>query len=125
MEFLSRLFSILDDFDQHDDLYFRTGQRFGGGSFAEPASFFINCNDLFYWATADLEEITPENIDLLEQSFADAKAACQFGELYGGALFAARSRGMRPQQPAYAQYPAEMHPLFDAAGPVRDRASEG
>lgn len=95
---------------------------------------YINCNDLFAWATADAEEVTPENISVLEQAIKDVK---EVGGLlcYAEALFACRVRKMRPQKPAYPgmirskehktyilnpnirQQDLKLHKLFDDCGP--------
>lgn len=105
--------------------------------------FMVNANDLFYWATADGEEITPENLPVLKQAVRDVRAA--FGVTdepapslrsepwdrwyhagsRGATLFCCRVRGMRPQRPCYEHIPTELHALYDACGPVRDRRDEG
>lgn len=81
------------------------------------------CNDLFWWATADCEPITPANVELLEQAWAALKGLDQ--DYYVGDLFAAMSRQMRPQQPCYERMNEHVKVLFDACGPVRDRKDEG
>jgi hypothetical protein len=75
--------------------------------------FFVICNDQFYWATADGERVTDENIDILEQALKD-------GGDWGPALFCSRSREMRPQGALYAHIPQELWHWFDATGPERD-----
>jgi hypothetical protein len=82
-----------------------------------PITFFVNCNDLFWWATSDAEKITPENISVLEQSIAE----CGEHALEGVELFCCRVRKMRPQGCCYKKIPRELWPLFDAAGPERDQ----
>jgi len=83
-----------------------------------PLTLMVNCSDFFHWATADCVEIAPDDLDTLEQAFADVKAAD--ADLYWGAsLFAARKRGMRPQRPVYRQMDAALAALFDACGPER------
>jgi hypothetical protein len=55
---------------------------------------FVNCSDTFEWGTADLEEIKPEDIELLQQCLDDLK---EIDERYFlGELFAARKRNWRP-----------------------------
>ena len=128
MAFVRRLLEIGEEYEAHSILNWRCGEKYGGGRFADPASFFVNVNDVFWWATADLEEITPENIEELERAFADCQEAGGYvGTAYGHVLFAARQRAMRPQQPAYPKDAdmAGICVLFDAAGPVRDRKDEG
>ena len=98
-------------------------------------SFGANCSDVFYWGTADVEDITPEDLGLLDECLTDLMAVDAPYLL--PELFCARRRGMRPQTPFgrkydrhTQQYPEDtMSPkvraLFDAAGPVRDRKDEG
>ena len=87
--------------------------------------YSINMNDMFYWACADSEEITPENIHVLEESYRDLKALAEtdpnarFMEVYTGTLFACRVRGQRPQGAAYPSN-KEVWPLIDACGPERE-----
>ena len=105
-------------------------------------TFMVNCNDLFWWATADGEYITPDNLPILLKAVQDVRAALGVPSEPGGAdrerwerwydapsfageLFAARVREMRPQRPCYKSYPPELVPLFDACGPERDPKEEG
>lgn len=106
--------------DRQSSLFWRTDAEYA------PVTFFINCNDEFWWATADCERITPENLPELHQAIKDCQVAegdkwCSWGPL----LFCARVRKMRPQQPAYPKDEPAVAALFDAAGPVRDRKDEG
>lgn len=90
-------------------------------------ALFIECSDFFYWGTADVEPIeTDADVELLERSIAECREL--MGETYpneGPLLYCARHRGMRPQQPYYQYLDESTRALFDDAGPVRDRASEG
>lgn len=79
-----------------------------------PITFFINCNDLFFWACADCETITPENLPILAQAYEDS-------EYLGAALFCARVRKMRPQGAWYSYCDRKEWPLFDACGPEREK----
>ena len=107
--FIDRLLRLLAEYDYCDQV-----------SWGEDLRFCVNCNDLFFWATADGEWITPENIDVLEQCFRDCKAASPVvGTVYAGELFACRVRNMRPQGAAYPKDEL-LWPLFDAAGPERE-----
>lgn len=83
------------------------------GEFA-PLTFFVHCNDLFTWGSADCEDVTPENIALLDQSYTDCRK-------YGSDLFCARVRKMRPQGAVYSMIDKEYWPLFDACGPERPK----
>ena len=138
LEFITDVLEILDIDADYGDLNeavftFVRGRRI---------TFMVNANDLFYWACSDGEDITPENLPLLTQAIRDVRAALgvptqpSAGDSaawdkwwnaghQGAVLFAARVRGMRPQQPCYKSWPAELHPLFDACGPARDRKDEG
>lgn len=86
-----------------------------------PITFLVNCNDAFWWATADAERITPDNIGVLEQALADCKAAdATIGNLHASLLFVCRVRQMRPQGAYYKHIEDQFRPLFDAAGPPRE-----
>lgn len=78
------------------------------------------CNDLFYWATADAEEIAKDDVPLLERTLADLQKT---GEPYLLAeLFAARKRKMRPQKPCYKNFNEATSALFDACCTEEKRA---
>lgn len=101
---------------------------------------FAICNDTFAWATADCEEIEPEDVPLLRKCLEDLLAIERehadkrmedmsrssrndlVATAYLPALFAARKRGLRPMAACYedenAMGPA-VAALFDAAGPER------
>ena len=82
---------------------------------------WVNCSDVFFWGTADFEQVTAENIIELERACSDAQAAGDFNEVYGPELFCARVRKMRPQGAWYkgdADSKA-LRELFDACGPRR------
>jgi hypothetical protein len=53
-------------------------------------SFYVNCNDVFSYATADSEPITPENFPILEQTLKDL--TLEDHSAYTIELFASRSR---------------------------------
>jgi hypothetical protein len=99
-----------------DKFYFDTD---GGIVIAE------NCNDLFFWACADAEDITPRDLPLYEQAIKDCEAIQPSYSAYAGTIYACRKRGMRPQNPCYSGYPKELWPLLDAAGPERDEKTAG
>ncbi len=101
-------------FEHCDDLWWRTDNEYA------PVTFFVNCNDLFFWASADLEKVTKDNIADLEQAYIDADLADpELGTVYASLLFCARMRKMRPQKPYYKSLPVLLHPLFNACGPER------
>ncbi len=121
LEFIMRVLKTVE-FDNCDDIFWRTD-----GEYA-PITFLAMCNDMFWWGTADCEEITPENIDVFEQAFADCRAAAgRAGTFYGTSMFVARVRKMRPQGAAYPPMVAgeeaqrrALWALFDACGPARE-----
>ena len=81
--------------------------------------FYIGCSDLFTWGSADAEEITMENLPLLEPAIIDALAADSVGgEIYGTSLFCCRSSKCRPQKSVaahIAKFP-RLLVLFKAVG---------
>lgn len=79
---------------------------------------FINTNDIFYWATSDLDFVEELDLPLLRQSVEDCKAAGDVG--WGDILFAARKRGMRPQTCVMKSMSEEVRKLFEACGPERE-----
>lgn len=118
---------LMAQYDDRDSLYWHWDEK------EKEMRLFVTCNDLFYWATADLEEITHENIHLLERSYVDCQIANEVsGVMYATELFACRARGMRPQGAAYPtditfryddhdeiDSQAGIRALMDEAGPER------
>lgn len=119
--FLKELFELLDQYDAHDDLWWRTGKVYGGGQYDEPATFMIKCSDAFWWGTADLEDVNEGNVHLLRQAFEDCKKADpRLGTCYGSTLFVARIRKMRPQGAAYPKDSPGICQLLNECGPERE-----
>lgn len=89
----------------------------------EDIRFYALCNDTFWWATADAEQITPGNVDVLESVINDLRACAsesdRVPEVYMADLFAARVRKMRPQRPFYKKLSPSVAKLFDECGPAR------
>lgn len=112
VDFLRRVLAVFA-FDNCDDLWWRTD-----GEYA-PATFFVLCNDLFEWGTADVEPIRIEDLPLLEQTAEDVRPLVPMLNCVGD-LFAARKRQMRPQGASYKYIPEVLWPLFDACGPERE-----
>ena len=112
-QFVQRVLTLLAKHDAHGDVFWWTEDTMA------PITFLVNCNDLFYWACADCEPLTPENIDELERAYEEV------GHMYASELFCARVRKMRPQPPCYKNWPPEIAAKFDACGPVRDPRSCG
>lgn len=108
--FVFRVLNLFCKEDSHDILFWRVDDG--------EIRFFVNCNDIFDWASADLEEITPENIIELEKAVADVKAMGSNETYEAFYLFCARMRKRRPQGAAYPS-DRKLWPLFDAVGPER------
>ena len=113
---------IATGFGYCDDLWWRMSDEN-----PQTLQVFIRCSDLFIWGCADVEQITEENIDLLEQTFAECEE--RFGKYrakWAGALFGARVRKMRPQDAWYnriigtnSDEDVAWRALFDATGEKR------
>ena len=114
------IMSYLSKKDICDSIWWRCDGEYS------PITFLVNCNDLFYWAQADCEELTIENLPILKKSINDCeKIDPVCGALHGCDLFCCRVRKMRPQQPAYPKRSEGLYVLFDACGPERDQKDEG
>lgn len=114
-DFILRVLQAFDRADSYDSLFWKARVD-------EPIRFFANCSDLFYWATADAEEILPEDLPLLEQTLEELIEIDERHLL--AELFCARKRGMRPQGACYRGMYGfrnpEVRTLFDACGPERE-----
>ena len=101
-------FTILDD----------DGYWAGEGNQNGQLSIGVNCNDLFWWATADLEPIeTAEDVASLEECLA-------IDDVYGPTIYACRRRKMRPQNCVLRDMPAEIVPHLESCGPARALADD-
>jgi len=80
----------------HDHIWWRCD-----GEYA-PITIWVNCNDLFYWAQADAEDLNIGDLPILEQAIVDLSAIDDvLGACYSTDLYCCRKRQMRPQKPAY------------------------
>ena len=105
-EYIKRVLEITEEYDDYDAVMWRSEKN-------RDIIFYVICNDFFAWGTADAVELTPESLDLFEQSYIDANAAYVHGQVYGSLLFCARIRKMKPQDPYLLNIiPKEMHHLF-------------
>lgn len=84
----------------------------GNEDVPQGVSLWINCSDTFFWASADGEGISREELPELLECY-------KLSPQYGGDLWCARKRQMRPQTACYEIYPKEEWCLFDAAGEPR------
>jgi hypothetical protein len=153
-EYIVELLKIFRELDMEDELYWHFHAKpydWQNPEYVEYPTFWVSCSDFFHWASADGEDIEPEDIPLLRQCIADLKATgAETWEMEVPLLYAARKRGMRPmrlwlQRLRTGGYGKEtrsqeevdawnakygwthelMHDLFVAAGPERTRESEG
>lgn len=106
--FAVAVLKLVEKHNAYGDLFWRTGGEYG------EVSFFINCNDLFWWGTADVEPLTAADLEAFDQSMKDSPTS-------GAELYCARRRKMRPQGACYKHFAKEEWPLFDACGPRRER----
>lgn len=126
MEFLHRLFHIWSEYDCMDEFWCRKTQSRDAQihescNYYDHTSFYVNCNDTFEWACSEGEEVTPENIQILEEAMKDCDAVLSHGGyIYGTMLFAARVRKCRPQNAVYPQSQPGVCVLLDQAGPERE-----
>ena len=109
--------SSLDETDCYGELFWRCEQP-------DTIEFFVNVNDVFYWATADVEPITPGDLPAMRQSIVDVRAITDRDIYEGFKLWVCRTRKMRPQQPAYPE-DKRLWGLFDECGPARSPGEEG
>jgi len=113
LDFILRVLGTMADADCERELSWRTD-----GEFA-PITFWINCNDFFWWGCADGQDLGDwESLDVLDKAIADCRALDE--EHWGPLLFCARDRGMRPQGAYYKLIPEKLWPLFHACGPERE-----
>lgn len=107
-----KLLHVLAEHDATSDLWWRTDEKYA------PATFFINCNDLFFWGCADCEEVAADDIDALDQAYKDAATAGTEGQ--GDIVYCCRKRKMRPQGAYYKHFKPEIAKLLDACGEPRE-----
>ena len=114
-DFMLQVLKFFHDLDAHDMLWWRTD-----GEYA-PITFFVQCSDVFAWATADVEEVKPGDLQSLKDAAKDVfvldPQATQYYSYLVPLLFCARKRGLRPMP--RMEIPEELKPLFDACGPER------
>lgn len=110
---------LQDDYDCYGEpIYWATHGKYA------PVTFFVMCNDLFWWATADAERLASEDMPDLRRAIHDVRETGAYTltlDIYntGCMLWCARKRRMRPQRPAYPRHEI-VRALFDACGPERE-----
>lgn len=112
IDFTYEVLSLLAETDCLMSIWWRCD-----GEFA-PVTFFVNANDLFEWACADCETLTPDDLPALRQAIKDVSAINEMEKDLGFSLWVARKRGMRLQIPAYPK-DERIRALFDACRPTR------
>jgi hypothetical protein len=80
----------------------------------EDVEFYFNCNDVFWWGTADCEKFTYSDLPDIEKAINETDAED------GVLLWVARKRKMRPQGAYYKHIIHKHHELFNACGEERE-----
>lgn len=107
-----RIFS----FEHTEDIWWRENEED-----RNRLDFYVNCSDLFYWGTSDIELITAEKLGILYEAKAEIDALnIPDSQKEYGLLFCAKIRGMRPQGAYYKYLDESLWPLFDECGPMRE-----
>lgn len=105
---------LLSDYDALDEL---SGYRASDDEFIPS----IRCNDMFWWGTADDEDIDGENdLKALKTACQDCAERSSREYYWGPLLFVSRKRKLRPQGAAFTHIPAPCWGLFKSAGPPRE-----
>ena len=118
MDFILKVLEITSRYDCTDMIWWRCDGEY------TPVTFFVNCNDTFAWACSDCEKITPENIQMFEDTLREVESIID-STAYAGELFVARVRKMRPQGASYKEcYDKRLWHLFDSCGPARPSDKE-
>lgn len=71
----------------------------------------VHCSDMFFWGTADAEELTPEDLPDLQKAIQDVKTAGEFG-FYGVDLWTARKRNLLPQNAWLNTLPRDLAQIY-------------
>jgi hypothetical protein len=91
-------------------------------------TLYAMCSDWFHWASADLEPITPADVPLLKQTWADLLAIGRDdAERYLCGLYACRRRRMRPMVQVFTDdhaAPPAVQALLAACGDERHLGDE-
>lgn len=107
-EHIVAVLRAFDDSESHDSLWWRVidGQ----------VRFLINCNDLFFWGTADCEELNADTLPIYEACVRDLGSEHNHNAPW---LYCCRVRKERPQGACYKYIDHAIRPLFDACGPEK------
>ena len=126
IELLS-VFAWFGDRELCEDIWWHTRENYRRTGEPSKITILVACNDMFWWATADAEEVTAADLPALQQAYDDLEKCGDCNEVYAPQLWVARKRGMRPQTPWWNREKIDgpVRALFLAAGPERDRKDEG
>lgn len=113
---------LVSAFDYTDEVWWRMGE-----DDRERIDFYVRCSDVFAWGCSDVEEVTEENVGLLEQTVSEGEERLgRYRAYLAFTLFVARVRKERPQDAWYNQVigtdsdeDAWWRERFDACGPER------
>jgi hypothetical protein len=115
VDFTLKVMRLMADEDIHEDIYWVVGDE------KDNFRFSVTCNDIFFWGSADGEDLTPENFgDLLQAIEDEKKIRASVYTVWGPMLFCARMRKQRPQGAVYESIDEAVWPLFDACGEERE-----
>lgn len=102
-DLLKRTVAVCDSDDLYLDLNKETGVL----------DISVDASDIFGWGHSDWENITPDNIELLEKCHADLWPVIGLRSLvYVGILFCCRLHNRQPQELWYEKLPFACHHLF-------------
>ena len=116
LDFILDVLRLQNEYDCYGEpIYWATHEDYA------PITFFVLCNDTFYYSSADAERITPEDMSMLRQAIADVEATGAYElrlDAYetGCELWVARKRKMRSLRAAYLK-DERLRALFDACIP--------
>lgn len=116
--------------DLHDQVWWTVDNDDGS-----PVAFYIDCTGVFYahagrpdFGTAKLSAVNAvrtnaaDAVRLGDWNLVEFEKACADADgAYGPILFCARVRKMRPLPTYLQRVPEHLRPLFDAAGPPREK----
>ncbi len=105
--FVQKVLELFEEFDEREKMFWSANNG--------ATKLYVLCNDFFWWAVADAEDITPKNVALLRACFEELTGESRE---WAPLLFCARVRQLRPQGCCYPKEPT-LIALFDACGPKR------
>lgn len=126
-EFILRVLRAFAACDSTDSLRWRLHESspffVAPADLGAPIFFWVLCSDEFFLACADAEDVTPENIHVMEQAVIDCLALKETepqARFWAPTLFVARVRKMRPLARSYGfKNMSKLAELLDACGPER------